>query len=43
MFSIVRILVLIACAHAGSAFAEMPSNGSRPLQAAHAQAVHVDV
>ncbi|MHC2435889.1 hypothetical protein ACVMB0_003264 [Bradyrhizobium sp. USDA 4451] len=42
MFSIVRILVLIACAHAGSAFAEMPSDGSRPLQAIDVQLVHVD-
>lgn len=42
MFSIVRILVLIACAHAGSAYAEMPSDGSRPLQAVYVQAVHVD-
>ncbi len=42
MFSIVRILVLIACAHAGSAYAEMPSNGSRPLQAVHVHSVHVD-
>ncbi|MCS3447045.1 hypothetical protein M2222_004144 [Bradyrhizobium elkanii] len=35
MFSIVRILVLIACAHAGSVVAEVQWDGARPSQAVH--------
>lgn len=41
MFSIVRVLALIASAYAGSVVADVQLDGSRPSQAVHVHAVDV--